>query len=414
MDEPGWQWPAWKFGMKRSDLFTKLHDQYNTLLTPIQDPEAFHHDVYEISNVARSKDEFHHLLAERKEQRLDELNNGLELASVKIISNPNLIGTEQWPMAIQLFRARSLDALVRYFSSYLPEHQYDSDAETIDTHSVRSDMSSTTSISTASTDVNSEAPSTTAFFTEKQMVAHEPLTITTNITVSPSSKRQAPLSPADSHIDFDDAATSPAAVESQQDDEDFVLNRPTTPVSRSMSFSGSESDRFTPYHHDDDVPSEADTPSSLDETESVHDVYEPDINPSRDDDPAEIEPNFSQPHDTLDTTPVSDISAAPDNKPQTTSDMESDTPTPRPDLNHEATSYMSAKLAAHLRRSPSPSPRTRLAHCEARKSPRMRKRELSPVQVSRSPCEVLSRIQKPLPDQMRCRTIRGRKRMEVD
>jgi len=30
--------------MKRGDLFTKLHDQYNTYSSPIQDPDAFHHD----------------------------------------------------------------------------------------------------------------------------------------------------------------------------------------------------------------------------------------------------------------------------------------------------------------------------------------------------------------------------------
>lgn len=50
MDDSGWTWPAWKFGMKRDDLFTKLHDQYNVVPSSLQDPEAFHHDVYEISN----------------------------------------------------------------------------------------------------------------------------------------------------------------------------------------------------------------------------------------------------------------------------------------------------------------------------------------------------------------------------
>ncbi|KAH7137680.1 hypothetical protein EDB81DRAFT_800059 [Dactylonectria macrodidyma] len=39
MDDPSWAWPAWKFDMKRGDLFTKLHDQYNTYPSPIQDPD---------------------------------------------------------------------------------------------------------------------------------------------------------------------------------------------------------------------------------------------------------------------------------------------------------------------------------------------------------------------------------------
>jgi hypothetical protein len=121
MDDPGLQWPAWKFGMRREDLFTKLHDQYNTISSSIQDPEAFHHDVFEISNTASTSDEFHTLLLERKQQRLRELNETLESASLEIIANPTLIGTQQWQHAVQLFRTKSLDSLVRYFSSYLPE-----------------------------------------------------------------------------------------------------------------------------------------------------------------------------------------------------------------------------------------------------------------------------------------------------
>ncbi|KAI1102501.1 hypothetical protein F4804DRAFT_264806 [Jackrogersella minutella] len=121
MDDPDCSWPAWKFGMKRDELFTKLHDQYNTIAFSIQDPEAFHHDVYEISNVASTVDEFHRLLADRKQLRLNEMNQSLESASFEIIANPNLIGTDQWQFAVQLFRTRSLDSLVRYFSSYLPD-----------------------------------------------------------------------------------------------------------------------------------------------------------------------------------------------------------------------------------------------------------------------------------------------------
>lgn len=145
--------------MKTSDLFTELHEQYNTIRNPIQDKVAFHHDVYEISSRACSKDEFHSLMAERKEQRIDELNKGLELASVKIISNPSLIGTDQWALAIQLFRERSLDALVSYFSSYLPDTCWEGDSDTVSEESVHSSTSSRTStissVSTASSSVHS-------------------------------------------------------------------------------------------------------------------------------------------------------------------------------------------------------------------------------------------------------------------
>ncbi|KAF5230525.1 hypothetical protein FANTH_13797 [Fusarium anthophilum] len=125
MDDPTYTWPAWKFGLKREDLSNKLHNQYNTYLAPIQSPEAFYHDISEIAHTARSAAEFHHLAHDRRQQRLNELNEALESASFEIIGNPRLIETPQWEHAIQLFRTNSLDSLVQYFASYLPqEHRW--------------------------------------------------------------------------------------------------------------------------------------------------------------------------------------------------------------------------------------------------------------------------------------------------
>jgi hypothetical protein len=120
MNDSLWTWPAWKFDMKKEDLFTKLHDQYNTYPSPIQDDEAFYHNISEISYEAQSTAEFHHLASNRRQQRLCELNDSLESASLEIIGNPNLIKMPQWGHAVQLFRTNSLDSLVRYFASYLP------------------------------------------------------------------------------------------------------------------------------------------------------------------------------------------------------------------------------------------------------------------------------------------------------
>ncbi|ROV95876.1 hypothetical protein VSDG_05194 [Cytospora chrysosperma] len=133
MDEPCLAWPFWKFGLKGDDLNTTLHDRFNTVPSAIQDPEAFHHDVYELSTQACTLDEFERLMEERKQLRLKELNGMLENASFEIVGNPSLIGTEQWQYALQLFRTKSLDSLVRYFSSYLPQdhpwhHDFDSAA----------------------------------------------------------------------------------------------------------------------------------------------------------------------------------------------------------------------------------------------------------------------------------------------
>lgn len=113
-------WPFWKFGLKHNDLDTTLHEKYNTFASPIQDPDAFHHDVYEISSRVNTLTDFERLMQERKALRIKELNGLLEDASFEIVGNPDLIGTEQWALAVQLFRTRSLDSLVRYFASYLP------------------------------------------------------------------------------------------------------------------------------------------------------------------------------------------------------------------------------------------------------------------------------------------------------
>jgi len=411
-DEPVWQWPAWKFGMKRDDLFTKLHDKYNTLSTPIQDREAFHHDVYEISSLASSKDEFHRLLADRKQQRLDELNRGLESASVEIIANPTLIGTEQWQYALQLFRARSLDSLVRYFSSYLPEsHPWHSDVETdTETNSVRSDISNSraSSISSTDTDVNVNAgcgDATTIYLTDK--VTLEPFPISTNVSSN------TPLSPPSSTADDDSTVVSPTDLESHHD---YLISHPT-PSSRSMSFSGSESGRFCPHDLprfedcDDDEASEASedpaSPSTdmtdLDFVPIAHD--DKDISTEHSDsqdtqsDAAAIahSPSQCQPYDTCGGNVANGM------------DEDPDTPTPRPFLSSHDTSYITAKLSQQNRRSPSPSPKNR----DQRRCPRTKRREATPPQVARSPCELLSRIQKPLTDTMRTR-LTARKRIPTE
>ncbi|CVL13261.1 uncharacterized protein FPRN_15207 [Fusarium proliferatum] len=124
MDDPLWTWPAWKFGMKQEDLFTKLHDQYNTYAIPIKDAEAFYCDIAEISYEAQSTAEFHHLANHRRQQRLSELNKSLESARLEIIGNPKLIKMPQWEHAARLFQTNSLDSLVRYFASYLPTDHF--------------------------------------------------------------------------------------------------------------------------------------------------------------------------------------------------------------------------------------------------------------------------------------------------
>jgi len=217
-----WSWPYWKFGLKKDDLTTSLHDRYNTVTIPILDPEAFHHDVCEIAHLATSPEEFLGMLEKRKEQRLQELNEILESAALEIIANPTFIGNEQWQPAIQLFRTRSFDSLVRFFASYLPaDHPWYKPAQPKsgtcyqDSSSGSFDGSSGTVFDepesmSDSTDTSShETLSSKAYYSD----SHRSMTMCSDSSVA---------SPSDNFHDYDDS-------------------RPSTP-GRAYSFSESEPD----------------------------------------------------------------------------------------------------------------------------------------------------------------------------
>ncbi|CAK7198500.1 hypothetical protein SEUCBS139899_001161 [Sporothrix eucalyptigena] len=220
MDDPDIAWPAWKFGMKRDALFTTLHDQYNTFQSTIQDPDAFHHDVFEIANDAGNTDEFHNLLAVRRDQRLRELNESLESASFEIIANPALVGTTQWEYALQLFRTRSLDSLVRFFASYLPSShrwyqpscQKDVETEAKDEEIVPMPISTTAK----------------PFF-DDAIITHEPMTMTHSLSHT-SLRHELPPSPRSLTTYSDDMESSSHQL--------YCLN--TLTPARTLSISDSE------------------------------------------------------------------------------------------------------------------------------------------------------------------------------
>ncbi|KAG6023406.1 hypothetical protein E4U19_004416 [Claviceps sp. Clav32 group G5] len=243
MEDPAQAWPAWKFGMKRDDLFTTLHDQYNTFSYTLQDPDAFHHDVYEISHDADTVDEFHRLMADRRQLRLRELRESLETLAVEIIANPKLMATEQWDAAVQLFRTKSYDSIVRYFASYIP-HDYFDRHDTNDahkTHSIKTSATSKSSIPEADTfsTTDSRVDQGPLLFAGDACYAHD-----LDITCEPDSfmdegghglRLCEPMSPSHSEAATSDTfASSPP---SDADSTDFSTN----PSSRSMSFCDCES-----------------------------------------------------------------------------------------------------------------------------------------------------------------------------
>ncbi|KAL5618199.1 hypothetical protein FOVSG1_000421 [Fusarium oxysporum f. sp. vasinfectum] len=399
MDDPGWSWPAWKFGMKRDDLFHTLHEKYNTFTFNLQDPEAFHHDVYEISRDADTVDDFHRLLDERKQQRIHELHESLESLAVEIIANPKLMDSEHWQYALQLFRTKSFDSIVRYFASYLPEQFFDHNDRDHDAISIASlsSFSETNSVKTESTTASS-VDDASSFFDDEPILTKGPLSIHTDIRSS--SVVQAPPSPPHSEAAHGDesSVSSPTSMESHEY---------STPPSRSMSFSGSEtaaaiSDLTRSLVHDEDETSQfddgdfavasdsdcAESQSSLDvmdDGEQSNDKYEDDLEEEDDFPTTQFPEDASDGCDFYDDTPNFD-----------------DTPTPRQES--IAPCYIEYKSVAAWRipsprRSPSPSPRSHHPY---------RREGSSLKDIRRSPEESMSKIQKPMHEQRKRPTFRKR------
>ncbi|KAK5656984.1 hypothetical protein OQA88_3507 [Cercophora sp. LCS_1] len=302
MDDPGdpcWSWPHWKFGLKRDDLFTKLHDQYNTIPSAIQDPEAFHHDVYEISNEATSTDEFYRLLKDRKEQRLQELNQSLESAALEIIGNPSFIGSEQWQYAAQLFRTKSLDSLVRYFASYLPpNHAWHNPANP--------------SFEETGKQTNGLPISHGSFFNDASVMVDEPY------EMSASYKALLPPSPRSMTTCSDSSVASP-------DFHDYDINTFTPP--RTLSYSESEPDL-----QDDDCPKPCggDLPASSESLELRE------INP-------DVVDNIVTATRATEENPADTVSLF-----TTSNTVESETPTPKPEC--QSASFFESKPSLPHRR----------------------------------------------------------------
>jgi len=408
MDEPGWVWPAWKFGFKRDDLFTTLSDQYNTFSCTIQDPEAFHHDVYEISNEADTPEDFHRLMAIRRQQRLKELNESLESAAVEIIANPDLIGTEKWRFAVQVFRTRSLDALVRYFSSYLPEHlshshssvPYSPPSMASSTYSSFSDSVSVDTASTKATDVDGDQ----SFFENDPhgVLTHEPLCI--NTTISP--------------VVCADSASTDDSCPSLFDDHSETSESPPASNLDAMSYSGSDSEHFPhnlsrPFLDDEDLSQldDVDTPitnlsDSLETSQSLHHLsggelfgkhlrYKLDENERRIGGPPSVADSMGHDADDEKLTFDDEDDVPTAQLPIDDFDIsDRDTPTPR-QKPFTQTSYISSTTISTLRSLPSP--------CRAAKH-RQHRREGSPVLgIRRSREETVNRVQKLTPDALRPR-----------
>lgn len=391
MEDPDFAWPSYKFGLQHSDLSTTLHDKYNTFTSTIQDPEAFHHDVWEISHEADTTEDFHRLMLERRASRMQELNDTLENLAVEIISNPKLLDSKHWKYALQLFRTRSFDSIVRYFASYLPDDfdEHHAPSSTSSSFSEAHSVHTTQTASTASSVDESPFPTFLDEHSDGPVITEEPCCLDDDHNDICSSAVGAPLSPPESEPFTDQRSVS-----------DAESHRSTNPPSRSMSFSGSESEAFMPdfirrscdRYDVESMSDECDTAAAslTDGAESHASLDSADhdqpLTPVHDyeDDEYDIPP-AQFPEDAFDALDTFDT-------------LDSDTPTPRQET--MATSYVEYKSAVSRRL---PSPHRRPA------SPKQIRPDGSYLMVTtrRSPEENASKIHKPSSDASRQR-YRGR------
>ncbi|KAJ5370004.1 uncharacterized protein N7496_006096 [Penicillium cataractarum] len=120
-----WQWPFWKFGYDDPNvLFTTLHAEFNSVKCAIQDPYGWHHDVCDIANIAKDKNEFLILLKTRQNERFEEIQDAWEKTKALLTGEPSHWNTAPdetllWSLFVRLARNFSYDSFVGYFGSYV-------------------------------------------------------------------------------------------------------------------------------------------------------------------------------------------------------------------------------------------------------------------------------------------------------
>lgn len=120
-DYPDRRWPAWKFDMDLDDLFNTLPQQFNCMMMPVLDSDAFSRDVLEISCKVQDRPELFRLLRERMDLRRKELLDMWLNALREISGSPSLLVKHdaQWSDAMHIYHFKSFDTYVRYFAGFL-------------------------------------------------------------------------------------------------------------------------------------------------------------------------------------------------------------------------------------------------------------------------------------------------------
>lgn len=146
LSDKEWQWPFNKFSLHPEDLFTTLHDRFNTHKLPLQDPVAFREDVCESARYSATLDEFYSQLEARKIERIKEMNKGWDNVCALVAATPSVMacqlcydkvthkvktkpGTmndsmpERWLNFVQFSRSPSFDNLVKFFDGFVRDER---------------------------------------------------------------------------------------------------------------------------------------------------------------------------------------------------------------------------------------------------------------------------------------------------
>ncbi|PKK51503.1 hypothetical protein CI102_5043 [Trichoderma harzianum] len=144
--DPEWRWPFGKFGLRHKDLFTTLHDRFNTQTLPLQDLPAFHSDVCELVLECDTLQELYSALEKRKAKRIEQLRTAWDDIADIIMSRPAIMGCrvcyedgfedterppgslndtrlERWGHFIQYARTPSFDNIVTFFDGYVRDER---------------------------------------------------------------------------------------------------------------------------------------------------------------------------------------------------------------------------------------------------------------------------------------------------
>ncbi|KAM4060796.1 hypothetical protein HRG_001673 [Hirsutella rhossiliensis] len=124
--QPEYQWPFWNVGCREADLFGELHQRFNEVPNPtfIQDPDAFHADVFELARDSANKDEFIARLQERRDLRLKELDDFRRKIYILLRSGFTSLDDNQVCRLMHMNLFATLDSIVALYASLLAPNEY--------------------------------------------------------------------------------------------------------------------------------------------------------------------------------------------------------------------------------------------------------------------------------------------------